>query len=57
MVYLPSRLYLPSVHRHPPGGGAFLMTQLDAEQPDRHPPGFAWSGNDASCRVGLAIRY
>ncbi len=37
-------------------GGAFSLTQHDAEQPDRHPPGSTWSGSDASCRVGLAIQ-
>jgi len=43
-------------HRHPQGDGASQLIQHDAEQPDRHPPGSAWSGSDASCRVGLAIR-
>jgi hypothetical protein len=41
---------------HPQGGGAFLLTQHDAEQPERHLPGSAWSGSDASCRVGLTIQ-
>jgi hypothetical protein len=46
-----------SVQRHPPGDGASQWIQHDAEQPDKHPPGSAWSGSDASFRVGLAIRY
>jgi len=36
--------------------GASQCNQQDAEQPDRHPPGSACSGSDASCRAGLAIR-
>ena len=40
---------------HLPGDGAFLLIPHDAEQPDRHPLGSAWSGSDASCRFGLAI--
>jgi len=36
--------------------GAFLLIPRDAEQPDRHPPGSACSGSDASCRFGLAIQ-
>lgn len=43
-------------HCHPPNDGTFLLTQYDAEQPDRHLPGFAWSDSDASCRVGPAIQ-
>jgi len=43
-------------YRHPPGGGTSQSIQHDAEQPDRHPPGSAWSGSYDSCRVGLAIR-
>ena len=42
--------------RHPLCDGAFLLIQHDAEQPDKHPPGSACSGSDASFRVGLAIR-
>ena len=42
--------------RHPPGDGAFLLIQHDAEQPDKHPPGSACSGSDANDRTGLAIR-
>jgi hypothetical protein len=30
-------------------GGAFSLTQHDAEQPDKHPPASAWFGSDASC--------
>ena len=45
-----------SAHRHPQGGGAFLLTQHDAEQPDKHPPGSVWSGSDANERTGLAIQ-
>jgi len=45
-----------SAHPHPPGDGASQSIQHDAEQPDRHLPGSAWSGSDASSRVGLAIQ-
>ena len=43
---------------HPclPGDGVSLLRMLGDLQPDKHPPGSAWSGSDASCRVGLAIR-
>jgi len=44
------------VREHPPGDGAFLLIQHDAEQPDKHPPGSACSDSDASCRFGLGIR-
>jgi len=37
-----------SAHRHPPVDGAPQWIQHDAEQPDRHPPGSAWSGRDAN---------
>ena len=55
-IFLRVLLDLTSAHHHPLGDGAFLLIQHDAEQPDRHPPGFACSGSDASCRVDLAIR-
>ena len=41
---------------HPLGDAFSQLIQHDAEQPDKHPPGFAWFGSDASRRVGLAIR-
>ena len=33
----------------PPDDGASHWIQHDAEQPDRHPPGSAWSGSDEFC--------
>jgi len=40
---------------HLPGDAASQLIQHAAEQPDRHLTGSAWSGSDASCRVGLDI--
>jgi len=45
-----------NAHRHASGDGASQWIQHDAEQPDRHPLGSAWSRSDASCRVGFAIQ-
>jgi len=45
-----------SAHPHPPGDDASQWIQHDAEQPDKHLPGSACSGSDASDRTGLAIR-
>ena len=45
-----------TVHLHPPVGDVFLLIQHDAEQPDKHPPGFACSGSDAIYLVGPAIQ-
>jgi len=41
---------------HPPSDGASQWFQHDAERPDTHPPGSAWSGSDASDRTDLAIQ-
>ena len=45
-----------SAHRHPQGGGAFLLTQHDAAQSDKHLLGSACSGIDAIDRTGLATQ-
>jgi len=45
-----------SAHCHQPGGSVSLLIPRDAEQPDKHPPGFACSGSDASCRFDLGIQ-
>lgn len=30
---------------------------IQHEQPDKHPPGSVWSGNDANDRTGLGIGF
>jgi hypothetical protein len=46
----------PSDHRHLPGDAFSLLRMLCEKQPDRHPPGSAWSGSVSSFRFGLAIQ-
>jgi hypothetical protein len=43
-------------HHYPPGDGASQLIQHYAAQLNRHLPGSAFSGSDASDRTGLAIR-
>jgi len=40
----------------PQGDGASQWIQHDAELPDRHLPGSAWSGSDANDRPSFAIQ-
>jgi hypothetical protein len=41
---------------HPLSDGASQWIQHDAEQLDRHLPGFAWFGSDANDRTGLGTQ-